>query len=200
MGESGEKDFGENSPAVMDGSFPVTGSGMVLNPMDTVISSKTAQVCRRKVCSLPLLGLILFYPGSKQLLCSSRDNPGLRLHNRAGVEGKRFVLPVLAASMMKHCYYRSLQILIWIDNLWATWTLQTLTLRSFHKHALRIWEQIAPGLGGIDQYFRQQLLSCGKGKRSAQWDRLDFIAVQSHQSASILIQLSLKSLQIFQSA
>lgn len=35
MGKSGERDLGDNSPAVVDGSFPVLGSGMELNPVET---------------------------------------------------------------------------------------------------------------------------------------------------------------------
>lgn len=72
MGKSGERDFGDNSPAVVDGSFPVLGSGVELNPMDTVISSKTALVRGRKVWSLPPLGLTLSSPGSEQILPGSR--------------------------------------------------------------------------------------------------------------------------------
>lgn len=73
MGKSGERDLGDNSPAVVDGSFPVLGCGMELNPMETEISSRTALLCWKKVWSLPPLGLTLSSPGLEQILpCSSR--------------------------------------------------------------------------------------------------------------------------------
>lgn len=121
---------------------------------------------------------------SSSCLAPGGENPGqlgLGHRNRAGAqrEGKRFVFSFLAVSTVKRCCRGSLRILIEMDNLWATWTLQTLTPGSFHKHACRIWEQISPGLDGIDQYFSQQLLSCGKGKCGAEWQTEDWISLLS---------------------
>lgn len=126
------------------------------------------------------LGHLLPHPTTGQLSSGQ--------HSRAAA--KKWKRGLFSLSwLVKHCCHASLQTLIRMDNLWATWTLQTLTLGSFHKPTCRIGEQIALGLDGIDQYFRQQLLNCGKGKCSTHWQTEDWVsllsrAISQHQSPS----------------
>lgn len=107
------------------------------------------------------------------------------LHNSSALQEEA----LLSFWLVKCLWQWSLQAIIQADNLWATWTFQTLTLGSFHKHTCRTGEEIALGLDGIDQYFRQQLLNCGKGERGAHWQTEDWVsllssAISQHQSPS----------------
>ena len=113
MGKSEERDFGENSPALVDGSFPVLGSGKGLNPMDTGswFAGEKSAPSHHWDSYCPILAQ------SSSCPAPGGDNSGqlgLGQHNRAGAnrEGKRFVYPFLAVSMVKRCCHESLQILI----------------------------------------------------------------------------------------
>lgn len=98
---------------------------------------------------------------------------GMGQYNRAAAKKRKRGL-FSSFWLVKSLWQWSLQAIIQADNLWATWTFQTLTLGSFHKHTCRTGEEIALGLDGIDQYFRQQLLNCGKGECGAHWQTEDF--------------------------
>lgn len=146
-------------------------------PHGGVVSCTTALVYRRKLCFQ-----------QHQVAPFNAGQLGMERYNRAAAKKRNRGL-FSSFWLVKCLWHWSLQTLFQADNLWATWTLQTLTLGSFHKHACSSGEQIALGLDGIDQYFRQQLLNCGKGECGAHWQTEDWVsllssAISQHQSPS----------------
>lgn len=169
----------EDSPSVAEGACPALCSHyrMGQNPMEVWYAAQQ-----------------LWFTGGSSAPSSTRSHHfsawqlGMEQYNRAAAKKRNRGL-FSSFWLVKCLWHWSLQTLFQADNLWATWTLQTLTLGSFHKHACSSGEQIALGLDGIDQYFRQQLLNCGKGECGAHWQTEDWVsllssAISQHQSPS----------------